>query len=207
MMQYVALGEHLVFAFLGIASIVALAVTIERAVIFRRIESKDPSVFIGGFAEVLRTHDIEQAANFVRERGSGIYAEFADFAITYYKRGHLGLGELLQGRIIEKRVFLERRLTILNTLGNNAPFIGLLGTVLGVVKAFHNLGLTGDAGTELVMKSISTALLATAAGLFVAIPVVMVNNYFTKKVKIIISNMEIVTMEFLASMTHRKTAR
>ena len=94
----------------------------------------------------------------------------------------------------------------LNTLGNNAPFIGLLGTVLGVIKAFYNLGLMGDTGTELVMKSISTALLATAAGLFVAIPVVMANNYFTKNVKIIIHNLEIISMEFMASMAHKKSS-
>jgi biopolymer transport protein ExbB len=55
------------------------------------------------------------------------------------------------------------------------------------------------------MKSISTALLATAAGLFVAIPVVMANNYFTKNVKIIMHNLEIISMEFMASMAHKKS--
>lgn len=204
-MQYVGLGEHLIFAALGLASIIALAVTLERAIIFKRNSSKRSYKFISEFSEILRTHDINKAAEYLNMSSAGIYSEFAGFAMKYYKQGHNGLSELLQGKIIEKKVFLEKRLSILNTLGNNAPFIGLLGTVLGVIKAFYNLGLMGDTGTELVMKSISTALLATAAGLFVAIPVVMANNYFSKNVKIIIHNLEIITMEFMASMTHTKS--
>jgi biopolymer transport protein ExbB len=207
MMQYIGLGEHFIFAALGFASIIALAVSLERAMIFRRNSSKSSYRFITEFSEILRSHDIDKAAGYVESSSAGIYTEFAGFAMKYYKKGHKGLSELLQGKIIEKKVFLEKRLSILNTLGNNAPFIGLLGTVLGVIKAFYNLGLMGDTGTELVMKSISTALLATAAGLFVAIPVVMANNYFSKNVKIIIHNMEIISMEFMASMVHNKSVK
>lgn len=205
MMQYIGLGEHLIFATLGFASILAFAVIIERMVIFRRNNSKSSYNFISEFSEILRSHEIDKAAGYVDNSKAGIYKEFADFAMRYYKKGHNGLSDLLHGKIIEKKVFLEKRLSILNTLGNNAPFIGLLGTVLGVIKAFYNLGLTGDAGTELVMKSISSALLATAAGLFVAIPVVIANNYFSRNVKIIIHNMEIITMEVIASMTHQRS--
>jgi biopolymer transport protein ExbB len=86
----------------------------------------------------------------------------------------------------------------LNTLGNNAPFIGLLGTVLGVIKAFYGLGTLGASGADVVMRSISTALLATAAGLGVAIPVVMANNYFSRKAKVILQNLEILRQEFIA---------
>jgi len=206
MMQFVGLGEHFIFAALGLASIIALAVTLERGIVFRRNSSKSSYRFISGFSEILRTHDLDKSDEYIKKSSAGIYSEFAGFALEYYMKGHNGLGELLQGKVIEKKVYLEKRLSILNTLGNNAPFIGLLGTVLGVIKAFYNLGLMGDTGTELVMKSISTALLATAAGLFVAIPVVMANNYFTKNVKIIIHNLEIISMEFMASMAHKKSS-
>jgi biopolymer transport protein ExbB len=118
--------------------------------------------------------------------------------------GHDGLSDLMEGRIIEEKIVLEKRLTILNTLGNNAPFIGLLGTVLGVINAFHGLGTLGNTGAEVVMRSISNALLATAAGLFVTIPVVMANNYFTRKMKIILQNLEIISKEFIASYSHKK---
>ena len=109
----------------------------------------------------------------------------------------------MAGKIIEEKMYLEKRLTVLNTLGNNAPFIGLLGTVLGVIKAFHGLGTLGSTGADVVMRSISKALLATAAGLFIAIPVVMANNYFSKKVKIIIQQLEILSREISASLHAR----
>jgi biopolymer transport protein ExbB len=71
-----------------------------------------------------------------------------------------------------------------------------LGTVLGVIKAFYNLGTLGNTGAEVVMRSISTALLATAAGLAIAIPVVMINNFFSRKMKVILANLEILSREF-----------
>ena len=111
-----------------------------------------------------------------------------------------GLADLMNGRIIEEKITLEKRLTILNTLGNNAPFIGLLGTVLGVIKAFNALRTLGSTGNEVIMGSISRALIWTAFGLLLAIPVVMANNYFAKKVKIIVQHLEIFSKEINASL-------
>ncbi|EAT16836.1 MotA/TolQ/ExbB proton channel family protein [Desulfuromonas acetoxidans] len=77
-------------------------------------------------------------------------------------------------------LFGQKRLTILATLGNNAPFIGLFGTVLGVIKAFHDLHLQQGSGIKVVMGGISEALVATAMGLLVAIPAVIAYNAFSK---------------------------
>jgi len=84
------------------------------------------------------------------------------------------------------RLRLEARLGILATFGNNAPFIGLFGTVLGVIDAFHTLGSDASFGVEAVMGGISEALVATATGLFVAIPSVIAYNYFTRRIKTIL---------------------
>ncbi|MCX7759810.1 MAG: MotA/TolQ/ExbB proton channel family protein [Hydrogenothermaceae bacterium] len=81
------------------------------------------------------------------------------------------------------KLLLEKRLGILATFGNNAPFIGLFGTVLGVIKAFHSLGTSTEFGVRVVMTGISEALVATAMGLFVAIPSVIAYNYFVRKIK------------------------
>lgn len=78
---------------------------------------------------------------------------------------------------------LEARLGILATFGNNAPFIGLFGTVLGVIQAFHAIGGTQAFDVHSIMQGISEALVATAAGLFVAIPCVMAYNYFNRRLK------------------------
>jgi biopolymer transport protein ExbB len=85
---------------------------------------------------------------------------------------------------------LEKSLGFLATIGSNAPYIGLLGTVLGIMKAFQDLAQSADAGQQTVMAGISLALVATAAGLFVAIPAVISYNYFQKQVKGIMQNLE-----------------
>ena len=81
------------------------------------------------------------------------------------------------------RLALEERLGVLATFGNNAPFIGLFGTVLGVIDAFHKLGSGSDFAIGAVMNGISSALVATATGLFVAIPCVIAYNYFVRRMR------------------------
>jgi biopolymer transport protein ExbB len=81
------------------------------------------------------------------------------------------------------RTLLERRVALLGTLGNNAPFIGLFGTVLGIIRAFHDLASDTQGGAQTVMAGISEALVATAVGLMVAIPAVMAFNYFMRRAR------------------------
>ncbi len=199
-------GETFVFIMLIIASILALAVGMERAVIFKRNSSKKISRFAGELIGLLRKRELKAAVDLAREFGDNVYTRFALFSINHANDNAYGLQDLMAGKILEEKIELEKRLTILNTLGNNAPFIGLLGTVLGVIKAFHGLGTLGSTGADVVMRSISKALLATAAGLFIAIPVVMANNYFAKKVKTIIQQLEILSREISASLHVRKAA-
>ena len=85
---------------------------------------------------------------------------------------------------------MEDRLVILGTLGNNAPFIGLFGTVLGIIKAFHDLSMSQNPNPSVVMSGVSEALVATAVGLLVAIPAVMAYNYYQRKVKEYVTQME-----------------
>ncbi len=96
-------------------------------------------------------------------------------------------GELSEAAL---RLGLEKRLGILATFGNNAPFIGLFGTVLGVIDAFHTLGLDASFGVNAVMGGISEALVATATGLFVAIPSVIAYNYFIRRIKTVLLRRE-----------------
>lgn len=83
----------------------------------------------------------------------------------------------------EEKVVLESRIAILGTLGSNAPFVGLFGTVLGIIHAFHNLAMNTKGGPAIVMAGISEALVATALGLFVAIPAVAAYNYSVRYIK------------------------
>lgn len=80
------------------------------------------------------------------------------------------------------RVLLEHNLTFLASVGSNAPFIGLFGTVLGIIRAFHDLVGNVGGGADVVMAGISEALVATAVGIFVAIPALAAYNGFQRKV-------------------------
>ena len=92
---------------------------------------------------------------------------------------------------------LERTLTFLATTGNATPFIGLFGTVWGIMDAFRQIGFRGSTSLAVVAPGISEALIATAAGLFAAIPAVIAYNYFLNKLRMLSSQMENFSAEFL----------
>jgi biopolymer transport protein ExbB len=126
-------------------------------------------------------------------------------------RGPEAADEAMRGAQALQRMKLERRLAYLGTLGNNAPFIGLFGTVIGVLIAFEKLGEKKDQAAqaaqaaqayapEAVMSSISEALVATAVGLAVAIPAVAFNNYFQRIIKSTLANTEVLTRVLLAHL-------
>ncbi|MBW2734788.1 MAG: MotA/TolQ/ExbB proton channel family protein [Deltaproteobacteria bacterium] len=101
--------------------------------------------------------------------------------------------------LARERLALETRLGFLGTLGSNAPFIGLFGTVLGIIRAFNDLSLDSKAGSSAVMSGISEALVATAIGLFVAIPAVMAFNYFQRELDHSVSVTEALAQGILAT--------
>ena len=92
---------------------------------------------------------------------------------------------------------LEKYLTFLATTGSTAPFIGLFGTVWGIMDAFHGIGQTGSASLAVVAPGISEALIATAIGLAAAIPAVMGYNHFLNKINVLIGEMDNFSQEFL----------
>ena len=104
----------------------------------------------------------------------------------------------MSGYMIGHRQKLDQGLMILGTLGNNAPFIGLFGTVLGIIIAFRELALNPQGGASVVMRGISEALIATAVGLIVAIPAVIAYNIFQRLVKRHLSNAEAVSKLLLS---------
>jgi len=95
------------------------------------------------------------------------------------------LAAAIDGAKVRERMRLERHLAFLATLGSNGPFIGLFGTVLGIIKAFHDLAASqAGGGASTIMAGISEALVATAVGLMVAIPAVIAFNYFNRRIRV-----------------------
>jgi biopolymer transport protein ExbB/TolQ len=134
-------------------------------------------------------------------------------ALAYYDEGPDSVQEMVQKGIRQRRKVFESGLIFLGTLGSNSPFVGLFGTVLGVVAAFKELGAASAAaaasggGMGNVMSGIAEALIATAVGILVAIPAVIAYNLFQKKCNDIEENTAALANQVLAVMKGKATAR
>jgi len=98
--------------------------------------------------------------------------------------------ERLQITLSEQRLLLDRNLGVLGTMGNTAPLIGLLGTVWGIMRAFHDMARTGSAGPSVVAAGVAEALFTTAAGLLVAVPAVLLYNHFVRRMGVMLITAE-----------------
>jgi biopolymer transport protein ExbB/TolQ len=117
------------------------------------------------------------------ERSQSVEGRVLREALRWRKGGPDAFADAVESELARERPGLERGLVLLGTLGNNAPFIGLFGTVLGVIEAFHHLAAgPGDAAMGNVMSGIAEALVATGVGIFVAIPAVVAYNLAQKKI-------------------------
>jgi biopolymer transport protein TolQ len=103
----------------------------------------------------------------------------------------------LRREITSEATRMTQMVPFLATTGNTTPFIGLFGTVWGIMSSFHGIGLRGSASLAVVAPGISEALIATAAGLAVAIPAVIAFNYFMQKIKVIESELQSFAADFL----------
>ncbi len=98
--------------------------------------------------------------------------------------------ERLQIALSEQRMLLEQKLSWIGTMGNTAPLVGLLGTVWGIMRAFHDMARTGSAGPSVVAAGVAEALFTTAAGLVIAVPAVMAYNHFVRRMNVMLTDAE-----------------
>jgi len=186
LLRFALLGEDWILILLGVLSVLSVAAMIDRLIFFgtRHFSGIDQ------LAEQLRDGDFA-AARVSLARAKGMEGAVLGAALDAASSGPAAVEEVIAGGIARQRLQYERFLAFLGTLGNNAPFIGLLGTVLGIIHAFHDLATStpGQAaqGPQTVMAGISQALIATAVGLFVALPAVVAFNSFQRWLKTVTS--------------------
>lgn len=180
------IGDVWIIWILVVASILSLGVMVERAVVFGRNKGNVADL-MDQMALALEQHDLPGACK-LAEASNRVEGRVVATGLAGFAKGHAAVEEMMTSRWLREKLILERRLIILGTLGNNAPFIGLFGTVLGIIKAFNSLAVTGQSGVAVVMSGISMALIATAFGILVAIPAVVANNYFVTRLKEIQTN-------------------
>ena len=189
-------GDTWVLYLLLAASIASVAVMVERALVFKRRKG-DFATLLDLLAARLEAHDVKGALA-AAEADPSVEAQVAAEGLRNFGKGEGTAEEVMTARWLRLKVELEKNLIVLGTLGNNAPFIGLFGTVLGIIKAFNDLALSGQGGVSVVMAGISSALVATAFGILVAIPAVVANNYFVTRLKRTQANTEVLSRILLA---------
>ena len=131
-------------------------------------------------------------------------AKIFKVGLSKYNQGKTAAGEAMELAARQEILSLERYLGVLGTIGSTAPFIGLFGTVLGIIRAFHDLAIAEGAGPSVVADGIAEALIATAAGLFVAVPAVMAYNYFTRRINSLSLELEGKAAEFVSILFKEK---
>ena len=200
-----AMGASPVMYLMIALSILSLAIILERGYFFYSIRD-DLEVLARELARSLRAGDYDEARKRM-EASPSAEAAVVVAGLGEADRGADAAEEAMAGATALQRMKLERRLAYLGTLGNNAPFIGLFGTVIGIIEAFDKLGdkthavatSSAMAPTD-VMASISEALVATAIGLAVAIPAVAAYNFFQRLIKGTVTNTDALTRVLLAHL-------
>jgi biopolymer transport protein ExbB/TolQ len=189
---FIGLGVDWVLYLLVLLSVISLAFILERWIFYyrRRVAPDQARKLVCGAKDGIARDSMEVhvAGILLNDEKKYTDREDAESAIDTELRKQKGR--------------YEKGLTFLATLGNNAPFVGLLGTVLGIMAAFFQLSAIGETTqkNELLMTSISEALVATAMGLIVAIPAVMFYNIFRRKVSAAVEQ----TREVATGLIHRK---
>lgn len=182
LLKVALLGSSWVLYLLLLLSVVSFSTMFERYLFFKR-----RSVDFDALRKQLRKHLQDQdldAAEKLLSSSKAIEASVALEALRWASGGPAAMTDAVESELSRVKTELERGSNLLGTLGNNAPFVGLLGTVLGVIISFHALGDAGQNTQAMggVMSGIAEALVSTGVGLFVALPAVVAYNAIQKRI-------------------------
>ena len=179
---FAMLGASWVMWLLVALSIVGLAVALERA--YYLFASRDDAAQLREQLRKLFAQSDLDGAKKLLVASPSFEARIVHAGLEMAGQGPEAVDECLAGETAIAKARMERNLAFLGTVGNNAPFVGLLGTVLGIIKAFHELDQSGGQVSTGVMQEVGEALVATAIGLLVALPAVAFYNYYSRVIRI-----------------------
>jgi biopolymer transport protein ExbB len=206
------LGATWVLWLLATLALASVVITIERWLTFRAAsgdlhalaETLDGSLRAGAFDRALAELG----------RSKAVAAAIASAGLRLAGRGPAAAREAMESRAALERARLGRRLLVVGTIGNNAPFVGLFGTVIGVVHAFDALSSSGGAAgagaqlaSQAVMHAIAEALVATAVGIAVALPAVAAYNYLHRRLTLLLEGSEVLSHLVLAYLSDAGAGR
>jgi biopolymer transport protein ExbB len=157
---------------------------------------KIPASFMQGLRQALAQGDKETIKHLFEQK-KGFFVQSLSAVFSEALRSETRAEKLLKIRRQQARVLFSRRLVLFGTLSNIAPLLGLLGTVIGIMRAFYNLSVSSSGGPNIIASGVSEALITTIAGIAVAVPAAVLNNYFVSRVKTIVNTIEVLGQELI----------
>lgn len=182
-----------------VCSIVVVAIVIERLVFFAS-QHGDTKGLLRAIGQKIAADDLDGAVK-VCQQNKGMLPRILEFGLRRGEKNRADITDALSIALMEHLNALERNLGVIGTIAVIAPFIGLSGTVLGIIRAFQDIALKGNSTPAVVAGGVSEALITTFAGLVVAIIAVIFFNYFKSRIKAYNQEM-IVAANQLAEMLH-----
>lgn len=183
-------SANVILWLLVLLSVLSLAMIFERLMALRKVNQASQKLG-PQLREIIAENNLSELETLSKNRDS-LEGRALSYGLRHvHAHGDKGLEPLLTSYALMEKPFLDRNLNVLATIGSNAPYVGLLGTVLGIMKSFDDLANAGGKN-EAVLTGIAHALTATAIGLVVAIPAVIAYNLFSKQVKSTMTNLEAV---------------
>jgi biopolymer transport protein ExbB len=205
-------GATWVLWLLGLLSVLSVAVIVERAFTFRALAGDIPA--LARALDARLAAGALQGASDELAASRAVAARIAAAGLRLADRGPTAVDMAMRSATALERGRLEQHLALLGSLGNNAPFVGLFGTVVGVIHAFEHLGhagsdslptvgagspaAVGQVASQMVMTGVAEALVTTAVGILVALPAVAAYNYFQRRMSTILGGSEVLSNLALA---------
>ena len=190
--SFADIADKIIIAVLAVFSILMVGISLERYFFLRPLYRKSQRTRLQlRMIYKYSSGELEKVEEIAKDKTSP-EGRIMGFALEHIKKyGSKGLAEVFNSGYLQEKPLMEGSISILATIGSNAPYVGLLGTVFGIMRSFHDLGIAEQAANQqTVMAGISVALLATAMGLAVAIPSVILYNYFRRRVSMILDTLE-----------------
>jgi biopolymer transport protein ExbB len=193
LLQILFMGGFTMYILL-FCSVLSLGVIIDRLAAYARKGRVARTGFMDRIRDELRRKDVERALQICRDTDAP-FAKVVQVGLEKAGRPEKVVGGVMERQIAVETTRLERLTSVVATIGNVAVYIGLFGTVLGIIRAFQDIAAAGSGGMDVVIAGVAEALVSTAAGLAVAVPSVVLYNYFTRRVERFVNDMELAATE------------
>ncbi len=201
-LEIIQLGGFTMYILL-FCSLLSITILVERVLYYRKRSKTKRAEFMTRIKRALTGGNIEMAKEICRT-STAPFSRVVFSGLGLHGRYETEISNAMDREITIETIRLEHLTSIVGTIGNTAVYIGLFGTVLGIIRAFHDIAAAGAGGMSIVIGGVAEALVCTATGLLVAIPAVIAYNYFMKRVDRFINDMELCASELIDLIGGRK---